>query len=92
MVVIEGRIMPWNYTFATNASRWLNVNDINRFYPDFDPAHTTLVKVYLSGWVNEPCPAQATFGAPGPYCQWAFHGHQSQVRQPWSNSHVESKE
>lgn len=81
-VVIEGRLMPWNYTFSTNTSRWLNINGINRFYTDFDAVRPLQVEVYLMGYINEPCPAQAKYDAPGLYCQYVFHGVQSQVGHP----------
>lgn len=50
--------MPWNYSSATNTTRWLNVWDINRFYPDFDPAHPTGLEITFKGYITEPCPAE----------------------------------
>ena len=57
-VLWEGtRIMDFNITPATNYSNWLNINDINRFYTDFDPNVTVPLTIILQGYVNEPCPA-----------------------------------
>jgi hypothetical protein len=64
-VLFEDRIMPWNYSAATSTSKWVNVYGINRFYPDFDPLHPAELTVVFRGTVNEPCPAQAQFDAPG---------------------------
>lgn len=72
------RLMAFNTTIATNTSKWLNVYGINRFLTDFDVNHPAELTVTLAGWVSEPCPAQATYGAPGVYCEYAFHGVQSQ--------------
>jgi hypothetical protein len=77
-VLWDNRIMPWNTTFATNSSKWLNINDINRFLPDFDPRRPAQLIVKMRGWINEPCPAQQTYQAPFVYCEYAFHGTDSQ--------------
>lgn len=78
-VSIQGRILPWNVTEATSYAKWLNIYDINSFISDFDPANPTQLTIVLDGSVNEPCPAQWLYSYPsGTYCEYAFHGRQSQ--------------
>ena len=57
-VLWGNRIMPFNFSSATNTSRWLNIYNINRFITDFDPVNPAVITIVMTGYVNEPCPAQ----------------------------------
>ena len=71
--------MPFNLTPATNYSNWLNIEGINRFLTDFDPALATPLTIVMAGWVNEPCPAQWLLHHPGgPLCEYVLHGREGQ--------------
>ncbi|KAG2439400.1 hypothetical protein HXX76_004757 [Chlamydomonas incerta] len=74
----EDRIMAFNTTPATDYSKWLNINGINRFINDFDPNRPTKFKVTVKGYVNELCPAGWLLDAGGKViCEYALHGTQS---------------
>jgi hypothetical protein len=73
----EDRLLDFNITTATNYSSWLNINRINRFINDFDPAYPTKLSIVVRGAVRELCPAAWLFGADGTImCEYALHGSQ----------------
>ena len=73
----EERVMSFNTTPATDYSKWLNINGINRFLTDFDPAKPTRFTIKVAGSVHEPCPASWLFDAGGAViCEYALHGTQ----------------
>lgn len=76
-VTWEGRVMDFNTTVATDYSKWLNINGINRFVSDFDPSVPARFLITVASYVRELCPAGWLFDAGGAtICEYALHGTQ----------------
>lgn len=72
------RQMSFNVTSSTDYSNWLNINNIDRFITDFDPADPVKFTLTLRGFVREPCPGTMIFEtSAAPVCQYVLHGRQS---------------
>lgn len=76
-VLVDGVPATFNITDNTQYSKWLQIDNLNAYYPDFEDGMPLSITIKVMDVVRELCPAQAAFGTQLPTCEYAIHGFQA---------------